>query len=425
MTRELFYTICFIIITLSVYSCGGSQVIPQETTVIDVYEGGDGNGNGDGDGDGDGNSDGSDYKSFSMCLEDASDADANGISDCMEEYLSQNECDLLEDCDNDGILSINEILPTVYYPCYYYYSIDNATYNSDYASQCANYEEYYSESLISYTYYYYDDTNEYNYGFSISDPMNLNSDNDGLSDFEEAELYLDPLSDDTDGDEISDSSEINGYYENKGIVTSPNYANTDGEDYNDKLDIDYDLNPSDNDIPNSLEACMSSQDSEYYSDGYGGLKFSFNAVADKRYYALKIYYSNITTNKYTYAILDIDNSDWGFADAFQSSDVFYAESRLTDLTDDLYSYYYCTYTDDSLTVSCYLDNYAMDSLDDGGDAETDIYIALAIYDDDSNELETNFSDNLFIGSPAGRDGFEATNTCLEASHAAQMSLGLR
>jgi eukaryotic-like serine/threonine-protein kinase len=66
-----------------------------------------------------------------------------------------------------------------------------------------------------------------------TDPNNPDTDNDGLTDYEEVKIYgTDPLNNDTDGDTLLDGYEVNV------LKTSPKLADTDGDGLNDNVDPD-------------------------------------------------------------------------------------------------------------------------------------------------------------------------------------------
>lgn len=67
---------------------------------------------------------------------------------------------------------------------------------------------------------------------------NLDSDNDGLTDVEEAKLGTDPHNPDTDGDGLYDGDEVNIYH------TDPLKADTDGDGYSDGVEVRNGYNPN-------------------------------------------------------------------------------------------------------------------------------------------------------------------------------------
>ena len=71
-----------------------------------------------------------------------------------------------------------------------------------------------------------------------TDPNNADTDGDGLSDGEEAGGASDPLQADTDGDGLSDGEEA-------AANTDPNSADTDGDGADDGLEIDLETDPTD------------------------------------------------------------------------------------------------------------------------------------------------------------------------------------
>ena len=83
-----------------------------------------------------------------------------------------------------------------------------------------------------------DEVNEYG-----TDPLSADSDGDGLSDGEEVNSYdTDPLKSDTDGDGLSDGDEVNEYR------TDPTAADSDGDGLDDNEEINqYDTDPNNSD----------------------------------------------------------------------------------------------------------------------------------------------------------------------------------
>ena len=66
------------------------------------------------------------------------------------------------------------------------------------------------------------------------------TDGDGISDAEEAELGTDPEDDDSDGDGISDSEELD-------LGTDPTEVDSDGDGYHDNWEVDENTDPTDED----------------------------------------------------------------------------------------------------------------------------------------------------------------------------------
>lgn len=77
-------------------------------------------------------------------------------------------------------------------------------------------------------------------GITTTNPLDSDTDNDGLNDsYEALTLLTDPTNVDTDGDGINDGIEINGQYGNPPLASDPRNNNTDGDAFDDG---DEDLN---------------------------------------------------------------------------------------------------------------------------------------------------------------------------------------
>ncbi len=72
---------------------------------------------------------------------------------------------------------------------------------------------------------------------NFSDPASLDTDGDGLSNAEEAQLGTDPNKKDSDGDGLTDYQEV------KTFTTNPLSQDTDRDGYSDKTEIDKGYNP--------------------------------------------------------------------------------------------------------------------------------------------------------------------------------------
>ena len=71
-------------------------------------------------------------------------------------------------------------------------------------------------------------------GITTTNPLDADTDNDGLNDSHEAlTLLTDPTNVDTDGDGINDGTEINGQYGNPPQASDPRNNNTDGDAFDD------------------------------------------------------------------------------------------------------------------------------------------------------------------------------------------------
>ena len=69
-----------------------------------------------------------------------------------------------------------------------------------------------------------------------TDPMNPDTDGDGLKDGDEFKNYTNPLMNDTDGDGLTDGMEIL-------YSTNPNDTDTDGDGWNDSIELNFKSNP--------------------------------------------------------------------------------------------------------------------------------------------------------------------------------------
>lgn len=86
-----------------------------------------------------------------------------------------------------------------------------------------------------------DNLTNYDEYLNQTDPRNMDSDKDNLSDGEEIKIYgTDPLNRDSDNDNLSDGEEINIHNTN---ATNPD---TDGDGYNDGIEVDNNTDPLDN-----------------------------------------------------------------------------------------------------------------------------------------------------------------------------------
>ena len=71
-------------------------------------------------------------------------------------------------------------------------------------------------------------------GVTSTNPLDSDTDNDGLNDSHEAlTLLTDPTNADTDGDGINDGVEINGQYGSPSQASDPRNNNTDGDAFDD------------------------------------------------------------------------------------------------------------------------------------------------------------------------------------------------
>ena len=112
-----------------------------------------------------------------------------------------------------------------------------------------------------------------------SNPCKADSDNDGLSDFEEVNLgkdgfITDPTLDDTDGDGLSDKEETYGI--EKGVISDPTRADTDL----DGVDDFHDINPA-GDIAIQIKIRKIDLCSKYGNDK-GKVKLSYPLTPFKR-----------------------------------------------------------------------------------------------------------------------------------------------
>ena len=105
---------------------------------------------------------------------------------------------------------------------------------------------------------------KYNFNFSDPNDSNKDTDDDNLTNFEEYLNNTDPTNQDSDNDSLTDGDEIKIYF------TNPLILDTDGDNYNDNIEIDNGTNPldetdyPDEDTPNPEENNeRKSQEKEY------------------------------------------------------------------------------------------------------------------------------------------------------------------
>ncbi|WP_406660952.1 hypothetical protein V7O66_00040 [Methanolobus sp. ZRKC3] len=122
------------------------------------------------------------------------DTDGNGIND-RDDFFSKEET-LEIDTDNDGINDSEEERIGTDPAMSNYYELKNSDRDSD--------------GVTDYKEIYLDET----------DPINPDTDKDGLTDGDEAERYTDPFNSDTDGDGLTDGEEVLEY------GTDPRYPTT-------------------------------------------------------------------------------------------------------------------------------------------------------------------------------------------------------
>lgn len=159
------------------------------------------------------------------------DTDGDGLSDGLE--VNYGTKPLMMDSDNDGLDDGTEVLGS-----WHMFELKSITWNTYYYSwalvheildETGNYLEYYSWRGHSWTWPYDREnilmrSDSYIYPTCItSDPLSIDTDDDGLNDKKEYEIGTNPRSNDTDNDGLDDMAEFMTY------KTIPLFYDTDGD----------------------------------------------------------------------------------------------------------------------------------------------------------------------------------------------------
>jgi hypothetical protein len=274
-----------------------------------------------------------------------------------------------------------------------------------------------------------------------SDENGCDDENDtdgvGLTDEEEVDLGTDPSKADTDGDQVEDGEdacpteeadddadgdgcEDEGEEDSDGDgvpdtddscpdEAATTDADSDGcEDASsDPEDLTACMSGEDADgcedeildPPTNLEACMSSLDSETYTNGYGATALSWAGVEGIRYYVLLLDYYYNSDWIYQYWLIDIYESEWTLETTDFITDANISENFSWTTSN---GYYQCAFSSEGGYINCYLDDIYFDSYV----VDSDIYEAyhyLYIYGADSEgNIQTDYS---YAGIP-GMDNLE-------------------
>jgi hypothetical protein len=246
----------------------------------------------------------------------------------------------------------------------------------------------------------------------------IDTDGDGINDGdddcpnENAEIDADGdgCEDDSDGDGIEDVSDL--------CPTIAAVTDDDGDGCEDE---------SGNSAPEDISLCISAEDS-YNFDGAGGgysegataTRISFDGVEGVDNYVVKLLLNNNAggDDQYLYALININNASW--------SSVYYALNASeidesfdwTDNTETTWydSFYYCSISESSETISCYFDSTLSDSENTEADWETNMYAYLAAADSAGNII-SEWTSYGYIESIGSSDEYAGLPSCYEENAA--------